>query len=156
MAAFEAEAIVAVAIVGRPIARSQADGVTAEVSRLCTHNAPANTATALLKRVVTACQAIGYHRVITYVDGARDGIVFKAANFVVTAERSRHGWHGRSICVAGNTAPTAKLFEWRAASYAKAVTAAHARKASIEIIRRSAKPLIESIELPLWSIDAKG
>lgn len=128
VAAFDGPKIVAVAIVGRPVSRSQDDGVTAEISRLCTHEAPQNTVTALISRIVTATRSIGYHRVITYIDGELDGAGFKAGNFVVTAEQPRVAWHSRPFCVPSNASATAKRYELRQPSYLRAVTASKLRR----------------------------
>jgi hypothetical protein len=123
IAAYDHGDIVAVAIVNRPVNPSMDDGVTAEISRLCTHDAPANTATALLRRVLRACRAIGYHRLISYVDAERDGGSFKAASYSVTAVTKRRQWHGKDFCIPANASDTVQRFELRERSYEAAVTA---------------------------------
>lgn len=128
IAAFERSTIVAVAIVGRPVSPNQDDGVTAEVSRLCTHNAPGNTASALLARVVRATRAMGYHRVISYVDSANQGTCFKAANFKATGCRIRERWHGRNFCIPANATATATRYELRQSTFESAVRASMARR----------------------------
>lgn len=162
VAAFVANDIVAVAIVNRPINPTMDDGVTAEISRLCTHDAPRNTATALIRRVLQATRAIGYHRLITYVDGNRDGATWKAANFTVTAVTSRRQWHGTNFCIPPNASKTTVRFEIAEPTHAAAVTAVTCRSErmqqrrdewanrSVDSGESPSAPRSTPIDLPLW------
>lgn len=58
--------IVGVAIVGRPVARALDDGLTVEVTRLCTLGAP-NTDSMLYGAARRAAGAKGYRRGLTYI-----------------------------------------------------------------------------------------
>lgn len=65
VAAEDAGEIVAVAIVGKPVARMLADGYTAEVTRLCSTGAR-NACSLLYAACWRACRALGYQRLVTY------------------------------------------------------------------------------------------
>lgn len=72
--------IVAVAIVGRPVARELQDGYTAEVIRLCSidvanENGHASGACSMLYAACwRACRAIGYRRLLTYTLASEGGL----------------------------------------------------------------------------------
>jgi hypothetical protein len=134
VAAFNIARITAVAVISRPISPTQQDGVTAEIIRLCTHDAPPNTASALIRRSTQAAFAIGYHRVITYVDASKDGTAFRAAGFSKLHTRSRSQWHGRSLCIPDRGTASITLFEVKLASWQRAVTAFNHRS---EVSRQS-------------------
>ncbi len=57
--------VVAVAIVGRPVARGLADDFTAEVTRLCSTGIR-NACSLLYAACWRAARALGYHRLVTY------------------------------------------------------------------------------------------
>lgn len=63
--AVETDHLCGVAIVGRPVARLLQDGVTAEVTRLCTDGSP-NACSKLYGAAWRAARAIGYQRLVTY------------------------------------------------------------------------------------------
>jgi len=58
--------LVGVAIVGRPVARPLDDGLTVEITRLCTLNAP-NADSMLYAAARRAADAKGYRRGLTYI-----------------------------------------------------------------------------------------
>ncbi len=84
-------AIVGVAIVGRPVARGLQDGVTAEITRLCTDGTK-NVATFLLGAATRACLALGFKRVITYILASESGSSLAGAGFKVVAEVRGRSW----------------------------------------------------------------
>ena len=57
--------IVGVAIVGRPVARMLDDGLTAELTRLCTDGTP-HAGSFLLSAAKRAAHFLGYRKLITY------------------------------------------------------------------------------------------
>lgn len=57
--------LVGVITVGRPVARSLDDGLTAEVNRCCTDGTP-HVASKLYAAAWRAARAMGYRRLITY------------------------------------------------------------------------------------------
>lgn len=73
--------LVAVAIVGRPVARHLDDGYTLEVTRLATLSVP-GSCSRLYSAAWRAARALGYHRMITYTQGTETGASLKAS-----------GWH---------------------------------------------------------------
>lgn len=126
--------IVAVAIVGRPSSRQLDDGVTAEITRLCTHNAPRNSASALIRRCTKAAFSIGFHRMISFVDASRSGTAFTAAAFKRVSAVKRKQWHGRNFCVPANASESSVKFEVTTAAYDRGdVSAKRAQCDSLQI-----------------------
>ena len=85
------DAIVGVAIVGRPVARRLDDGWTAEVTRCCTLGTP-NACSMLYAAAWRACKAIGYRRLVTYTLGTEAGTSVRAANWTVTGQSGGGSW----------------------------------------------------------------
>lgn len=69
-----------VAIVGRPVARPLADGLTAEVTRLCTDGSP-NVCSMLYAATRRAAQAKGYVRGLTYILESESGASLRASGW---------------------------------------------------------------------------
>ena len=65
VAVAEGEVVRGVAIVGRPVARGNADGWTAEVTRVATDGAR-NACSMLSGACWRAARALGYRRLVTY------------------------------------------------------------------------------------------
>lgn len=82
--------LVGVAVVGRPVARALDDGLTAEVTRLCTDGTP-NACSILYGAARRAALAKGYRRGLTYILASEDGASLRASGW-------RHLWSvkGRS------------------------------------------------------------
>ncbi|WP_324613129.1 XF1762 family protein [Streptomyces sp. SBT349] len=76
-----------VAVVGRPVARHQDDGRTAEVTRTCTDGTP-NANSALYGATWRAARALGYRRLITYTEDSESGTSLRAAGFRRTGHRA--------------------------------------------------------------------
>jgi hypothetical protein len=66
VAVSEGESVVGVAIVGRPVARGNADGWTAKVTRVAVLEGHPNACSMLYGACRRAAFALGYRRVITY------------------------------------------------------------------------------------------
>lgn len=79
-----------VVIVGRPVARGRDDGLTAEVTRLCTDGTP-NACSMLYAAAWRAAKAMGYLRIGTYILASEDGTSLRAAGW-----REMHSVTGRS------------------------------------------------------------
>jgi hypothetical protein len=75
--------LVGVAIIGRPVARAQDDGLTLEVSRYCTDGTP-NACSALYRAAWRVTAALGYKRLITYTLHSEPGTSLIAAGFNLT------------------------------------------------------------------------
>jgi hypothetical protein len=93
IAAAARDQLVGVVIVGRPVARMLDDGLTAEVTRLCTTGHP-NTCSLLLGAAWRAARAMGYERMVSYTRDDEPGTSLKAAGWQHVATRpARPGWH---------------------------------------------------------------
>lgn len=85
-------AIVGCAIVGRPTARGNQDGFTAEVTRLVTDGTK-NAPSMLYRACWRAARAIGYRRLVTYTLASEPGTSLRAAGFVVVGQVRARSWH---------------------------------------------------------------
>lgn len=91
-AANETDTLVAVAIVGRPVARGFQDGQTLEVTRTCT-DGTRNANSLLYGACWRAAKALGWTRLITYSQADESGASLRAAGWHVIGERpARKGW----------------------------------------------------------------
>ena len=86
--------LVAVAIVGRPVARALDDGRSAEVTRLAGDGTP-NACSMLLGAAARAARALGYRRLVTYTRAEESGASLRAAGWrpvaVLPPRRQRGG-----------------------------------------------------------------
>jgi hypothetical protein len=80
LAASDGEKIVGVAIVGRPVARDNQDGFTAEVTRLAT-DGTANACSILYAAAWRAARALGYRQLITYTLDSEPGASLVASGW---------------------------------------------------------------------------
>jgi len=88
----DADELVGVAVVGRPVARAYQDGLTLEVTRTCT-DSTANANSMLYGLCWQAAKAMGYRRLVTYTQAGETGASLRAAGWRVVAERPpRAGW----------------------------------------------------------------
>lgn len=83
--------IVGVAIVGRPVARGRDDGLTLEVTRLCT-DGTRNACSCLYGAAARACFALGYRRLGTYILASEDGASLKASGWRLIGEVRGRSW----------------------------------------------------------------
>lgn len=83
--------ICGVAIIGRPVARERQDGVTAEVSRLCT-DGTRNACSFLYGGAARAAFALGYKRLGTYILKSESGVSLKAAGWRLIGEVRGRSW----------------------------------------------------------------
>jgi hypothetical protein len=88
------EKIVGVAIVGRPVSRYLDDGLTLEVTRLCT-DGTRNACSILYAAAWRAARAMGYKRVITYILDSEDGASVKAAGYKEIGRAGGLRWTGK-------------------------------------------------------------
>jgi hypothetical protein len=88
-----------VAMVGRPIARSFDDGLTAEVNRTCTDGYP-NANSALYGAAWRIAGAMGYRRLVTYTQADEPGSSLTAAGWVRVRDLPpRKGWAESSVAL---------------------------------------------------------
>lgn len=85
------EQLVGVAIVGRPVARMRDDGLTAEVTRLCT-DGTRNACSFLYGASARAAFALGFTRIGTYILASEDGITLKAAGWRLIGQTKGGSW----------------------------------------------------------------
>lgn len=83
--------IVGVAIVGRPISRRRDDGVTAEITRLCTDGTK-NACSFLYGASARAAFALGFKRIGTYILASEPGTSLAAAGWRLIGETPGHSW----------------------------------------------------------------
>jgi len=106
--------LVGVVVVGRPAARMLDDGLTAEVTRLCTTGHP-NACSLLLGAARRATHAIGYRRLVTYTRAYEPGTSLRAAGWRRVADRpARPGWHTPSRARARTGAEHVARILWQA------------------------------------------
>lgn len=89
-ASFEGK-IVGVAIVGRPVARMRDDGVTAEVTRLCTDGTK-NACSFLYGAAARAAFALGFKRIGTYILASEPGTSLTGAGWRCIGEAGGGSW----------------------------------------------------------------
>lgn len=99
--------LVGVAIVGRPVAPKLDDGLTVEITRVCT-DGTRNAASMLYGACRKAARAMGYDRIFTYTLPEEGGASLRAAGFKLDKEDaggSAKMWHnrdGRTVEPVGN------------------------------------------------------
>lgn len=91
VAAAESQRVVAVAIVGRPVARLAQDGWTAEVTRLAS-DGTANACSLLYAACWRAARALGWRRLITYTLASESGASLRAAGWRVVGQVTARQW----------------------------------------------------------------
>jgi hypothetical protein len=79
-----------VAICGRPVARALDDGMTLEVTRVCTDGEP-NACSFLYDAARRAAAAMGYTLIYTYTQADEGGASLRAAGFRKDAELAARG-----------------------------------------------------------------
>lgn len=84
-----------VAVVGRPVARGNQDGWTAEVTRVATDGAR-NACSMLYGACWRAARALGYHRLITYTLASEGGASLRAAGWRVIGQVRGRSWSCKS------------------------------------------------------------
>ena len=87
----DAGQLVGVAISGRPVARALDDGLTVEVTRLCTDGTP-NACSMLYAAARRAAEAKGYRRGLTYILASEPGTSLRAAGWQSLWTTSGGSW----------------------------------------------------------------
>jgi len=83
--------IVGVVVVGRPVSRNRDDGVTLEVTRLCT-DGTRNACSFLYGAAARTAFALGYRRIGTYILASEGGASLRAAGWRLLGERGGGSW----------------------------------------------------------------
>lgn len=87
--------LVGVAIIGRPISRVRQDGLTLEVTRLCSDGSR-NVCSFLYGAAARACFALGYRRIGTYSLPDEGGASLRATGWKLIGERGGGSWDSPS------------------------------------------------------------
>ena len=83
--------VVGAAIVGRPVSRMRDDGMTLEVTRLCT-DGTANACSFLYGAAARAAFALGFARIGTYTLPEEGGASLRGAGWKLLGERGGGSW----------------------------------------------------------------
>lgn len=92
IAAAAGEQVRGVCIVGRPVARQRDDGLTLEVTRLCT-DGTRNACSMLYAAAWRAARAMGYTRMGTYTLDTENGASLRAAGWRVVHQVRGRSWN---------------------------------------------------------------
>lgn len=90
----DGEKIVGVAIVGRPVSRYMDNGLTLEVTRLCT-DGTRNACSMLYAAAWRAVRAMGYKKLITYILESEKGTSLRAAGWKCVGQAGGLRWTGK-------------------------------------------------------------
>lgn len=91
IAAWDGDQMVGVVIVGRPVSRMRDDGLTLEVTRLCTIGSR-NACSFLYGAAARAAFALGFKRIGTYVLKREPGTSLAAAGWRLIGEAGGGSW----------------------------------------------------------------
>lgn len=83
--------IVGVVVVGRPVSRFRDDGLTAEVTRLCTDGTQ-NACSFLYGAAARAAFALGFKKIGTYILASEPGTSLTAAGWRLIGETPGRSW----------------------------------------------------------------
>ncbi len=100
--------LVGVVIVGRPVARMRDDGLTLEVTRLCT-DGTRNACSFLYGRASKAAFALGFARIGTYTLPDEGGASLRAAGWKLLGQAGGGNWGRQSRPRRPSAQPGAKL-----------------------------------------------
>jgi hypothetical protein len=84
--------VVGVVIVGRPVSRHRQDGLTLEVTRLCS-DGTRNACSFLYGAAARAAFALGYRRIGTYTLAEEGGASLRASGWKLIGERGGGSWN---------------------------------------------------------------
>lgn len=105
------EALVGVVIVGRPVSRHRDDGLTAEVTRLCTDGSR-NACSFLYGAAARAAFALGFECIGTYTLPNEGGASLRASGWHLIGERGGGEWGVPSRPRAPMQSPTGTKWLW--------------------------------------------
>lgn len=91
LAAVQDKQMVGVAIIGRPVSRFRDDGLTLEVTRLCTLG-NGNCCSFLYGAAARAAFALGYRRIGTYTLPDEGGVSLRAVGWQLVGPRGGGSW----------------------------------------------------------------
>ena len=103
--------LVGVVIVGRPVSRHRDDGLTAEVTRLCT-DGTRNACSFLYGRAARVAFALGFERIGTYTLPDEGGASLRAAGWHLIGQRGGGEWDSPSRPRSMMRSPTSPKLLW--------------------------------------------
>jgi len=109
----QGDAVVAVAVVGRPVSRHLDDGWTVEVTRLAAVEGARNACSMLYAAAWRAARALGYRRAVTYTLATEAGASVRAAGWRCIGETAAEGW-SRPSRPRVDLHPTQQKIRWEA------------------------------------------
>jgi hypothetical protein len=104
--------VAAVLIANVPSSTHYDDGRTLELLRVCIGAPWPHLASKLIGRACRAAKALGYNRVITWCDDAKEGTSYHAANFYLVKVTDRSHWRTRPAKRDSEPSSQLKLFAW--------------------------------------------
>lgn len=113
VAVASSDAVVGVAIIGKPVARMLNDGLTAEVTRLCVLEGHKNACSMLYGANWRAARALGWKRLITYTLKSEGGASLRASGWKVVGE-CRGGTWSRPSRPREDKHPLQEKIRWQA------------------------------------------
>lgn len=87
--------IIGVVIVGRPVSRFRDNGVTLEITRLCTDGTK-NACSFLCGAAVRAGESLGYEKIGTYTLPSEGGASLRASGWMLIGERGGGTWNRKT------------------------------------------------------------
>lgn len=109
------DVLVGVVIVGRPVSRIRDDGMTVEVTRLCTDGTP-NACSFLYGKAARAAFALGFQRIGTYTLPDEGGASLRGSGWKLIGERGGGKWDSPSRPRATPRHPTGPKLLWEASA----------------------------------------
>ncbi len=91
IAVYEGDQLHGVAICSNPVARNADDGVTLEVSRLCT-DGTYNACSILYGACARIAREMGFRKIQTYILSSESGTSLKASGWTCEGETGRESW----------------------------------------------------------------
>ena len=96
IACYEDEQLHGVAICSNPVARNADDGLTLEVSRLCT-DGTYNACSILYAACARIAKEMGFQKIQTYILESESGTSLKASGWECEGPAGRESWNGKWI-----------------------------------------------------------
>lgn len=91
---YDEDKLVGVAICGRPVSRYLDNGLTCEITRLCT-DGTYNACSMLYGACCRVAKEMGYEQVVTYILESENGSSLKASNFTCEGIAGGTHWTGQ-------------------------------------------------------------
>lgn len=91
IAVYEGDQLHGVAICSNPVARNADDGVTLEVSRVCT-DGTYNACSILYGACARIAKEMGFRKIQTYILASESGVSLKASGWICEGEAGRESW----------------------------------------------------------------